>query len=197
MTQFATVNGFRNQTITLWDWDSPNAQLTQAQQILAGADQYGVAWSPDGKLLATLAGDRTSVFQIWDTSTWEEINKFELPYTNPRRALNWSADSSKLYDSGEADRQVVVFVLNVVDGTVQELWKFPVEQVDIFAISPDAKKFGIAGQGQVRILDALSGEVLKEFSSVPQAVDLAWNPNGETLAILDYKTALQLWGVSQ
>jgi WD40 repeat protein len=120
-----------------------------------------------------------------------------LPYGIPRRALNWSADSTLLYDAGEADGQAVIFALNVNDGTVQELIKLPVEQVAAFTISPDATKLAIAGDGIVRILEASSGDVRMEFPSVPEPVDLAWNPNGNSLAVLDYKTTLQLWDVKQ
>lgn len=196
--QFATVNGYRNPTVTLWDWDSANLQLTLAQQIQAGSDQYGVFWSPDGKVLATLADDDKSTFQIWDTSTWEEIRKFDLPYTNPRRTFGWSADSSTLYGAGEANGQMVLFALNVLDRSVQEVAKLPVAQVEVFAFSPDAKKLVVAdAQGVVQILDAVSGETLTGIKTVDQPVDLAWNPNGTTLAILGYKTMLQLWDVSE
>jgi WD40 repeat protein len=90
--QIATVNGYRNPTITIWNWDGSN-QLIQDRQIDGGSDQYGVSWSPDGNLLATLGDDEKSIIQLWDTSTWEQVNQYELPYENPRRALNWSADS--------------------------------------------------------------------------------------------------------
>jgi len=197
-SRFATVNGYQNPTVKLWDWDSANSQLTLAQEIQAGSDQYGVFWSPDGKLLATLADDDRSVFQLWDAKTWKELHKYELPYANPLRTLSWSTDSSTLYGAGEARGQLFVFSLNVNDGSVQELANLPVAGAAVFAFSPDAKKLAVAdAQGVVRILDRVSGERLTGFKSVDQPVDLAWNPNGATLAILDYKTTLQLWDVSE
>lgn len=196
-TQFATVNGFRNPMITLWDWDNANAELIRAGQIQAGTDQYGAAWSPDGKMLATLAGDSKSVFLIWDTSSWKEIRKFDLPYTNPRRALNWSTDSSTLYGAGDLNEQITIFfALNITDGTVKELGKFPIAQAEVFAISPNADRFAVADpRGVVLIVDAASGEQLTGIKSVDQPVDLAWNPNGMTLAILSYEGTLQLWEI--
>jgi WD40 repeat protein len=198
MTQFATVNGFRNPTITLWGWEAASDQLTPARQIQADADQYGVSWSPNGEMLATFAGDAKSVIQIWGTSMWEVIHTFELPYTKPRRALQWSMDSSTVYGAGEADEKVVFFVVNVKDGTVNELRKFSPVEADVFAISPTEDRFAVADpRGVVQIIDAMSGAVLTGIKSVNQPVDLAWNPNGMTLAILDYKTTLQLWDVSK
>ncbi len=192
----ATVSGFRNPMITIWDWDGASANLTVTQQIPAGSDQYSVSWSPDGKLLATLANDRKSIIQIWDTSTWTLLHKFDLPYANPRRALNWSADGTKIYDAGELNGQVVYFALNVEDGSVQELGKLPVEKVFVLTFSPDLKMIAAADEsGNVQILEIDSGDLLTEFQSVDAPVDLAWNPKKATLAILGYETGLQLWAV--
>lgn len=194
--RFATVVGLRNPTITLWDWDAASADLTEAQKISAGSDQYGVAWSRDGKRLASLANDRRTIIQVWDTSTGKMLNKFELPYANPRRALVWSADNKTIYEAGELVGQVIYFAVNVESGSVQELGKLPSEQVFAFTIAPDAKEIAVADEGgNVQLFEVSSGNLLSEFQSVNQPVDLAWNPNGMTLAILGYKTTLQLWSV--
>jgi WD40 repeat protein len=193
-SEFATVVGLRNPKITLWD--IANDQLTLAQEISAGSDQFGASWSLDGKLLATLANDRKSIFQTWDTSTWKLLNRFDLPYANPRHALNWSVDGKTIYDAGELNEEVVYFGLNVNDGSVQELGKLPVEEVFALTFSPDLKKIAAADEkGKVQILEMESGSVLAEFQSVDAPADLAWNPKNSTLAILGYETALQLWSV--
>jgi WD40 repeat protein len=198
MTQFATVNGFRNPTITVWDLDTAAAELTLAEELRAGTDQYGVSWSLDGKMLATLAGDSKSVIQIWDTAKWEEIHTFDLPYTKPRRAIQWSSDSSKMYGAGEADGQMIVFALNVIDGTVRETGKYRLTEGEVFAVSPREDRMAISdARGVVQIYDIASGRALTGIKSVDQPVDIAWNPQGETLAILDYRATLQLWDVSQ
>lgn len=194
---FATVTGFRNPKISLWDWDSAALQLTLANEIETGSDQYGVAWSPDGRLLASLANDRKSTIQVWDSVSRELLHQYSLPYVNPRRALNWSADSRMIYDAGELDGQAVYFALNVENGEVKELGKLPIEQVYTFTISPDSKRIVVADEGgKVRIFDVETGALMIEFQSVETPVDLAWNPKHMTLAILGYKTVLQIWNVS-
>lgn len=198
MTQFATVNGLKNPTITIWDWDSTGGQLTQKHQIQAGSDQYGVSWSPNGKWLATLGNDRQAIIQIWDTGTWQETHKYELEYTNPRRALPWSTDSTKVFGAGETADQVVIFAVNVTDGIVDNMIKFPLGQAEVFAVSPDETKVAMAdAAGKVWMIDASAPKLLMEFQSVEQPVDMAWDPKGGKLAILDYKTKLQLWDVAQ
>jgi WD40 repeat protein len=192
--QFATVVGLRNPRITIWDWNAASSQIAQSKQILAGADQYGVSRSPDGRYLASLADDRRSIIQIWDTATWALLNKFELPYANPRRALIWSSDSQTLHDAGELGGEAVCFALNVENGDVRELRRFPAEQVYAFTISPDSKKVAAADEGGiVRIYEVASGLLLHVFQSVDTPVDLAWDPTGRILAVLGYKTGLQLW----
>lgn len=194
--KIATVYGYRNPMFTIWDWDHASAKLTLVQQIPAGSDLYSVSWSPDGRLLAILANDRKSVIQIWDTNTWKLLNRFDLPYANPRRALDWSADGKTIYDAGELNGEVVYYSLNVEDGSVQELGKLPIEEVYTFTASPDLKKIVIADEsGRVQILEMGSSKLLAEFQSVAAPADFAWNPKNETLAILGYETALQLWSV--
>ena len=197
--QVATVNGFHNPTITVWNLNRGEHEMSRARQLQADADQYGVGWSPDGTLLASLAGDQESVIQIWNATTGDLINTFDLPYTNPRRALQWSPDSLTVYSAGQINEQIIVFfALRIADGTVRELGKFRVSEAEVFAIAPDEKRFALSDAGGVaQSVDLESGEILSGFQSVDQTVDLAWNPDGTALAILDYKTALPLWEIPQ
>ena len=196
--QLATVFGYRNPEITIWYLDRSTGNLSQVRQLDGGDDQYGVSWSPDGKLLATLGDDDKTTIQIWDAATWEEIHRYELPYAYPRRALNWSADSTMLYEAGEKDGQVVVFALDVNDGSVQEIGKFSADELYVFAIAPDAKTLAVADEhGIVQFVEIDSKEKLTAIKTVDQPVDLVWSPDGKRLAILGYKTALQLWDTSQ
>jgi WD40 repeat protein len=195
--QLATVNGYQNTEITIWDLDRATGRLTRVRQLDGGSDQYGVSWSPDGKLLATLGDDDKTTIQIWDANTWEQIHRYELPYTFPRRALNWDLDSSTLYEAGELDGQVVVFGLNISDGNVLELGKFPADQVYVFAISPDSNTIAIADErGILQFVDKTSGIAITGIKTVDQPVDAVWSPDGRRLAVLGYKTMLQLWNTA-
>jgi WD40 repeat protein len=98
------------------------------------------------------------------------------------------------YDAGESDGQVVAFALSVSDGTVQELGRFPIDDVYAFVISPDANTIAIADErGTIQFIDTSSEEAVTSIKTVDQPVDLAWNPLDGTLAVLGYETALQLW----
>lgn len=193
----ATVGGLRNRTIAIWDWESGAAALNQAQNVTADSDQFAVSWSPDGTRLATLTDDRTSTIQIWETNTWTLVHEFSLPYANPRRALNWSADGTKINDAGESKGQVVYFSMNVENGAVQELGALPLTSASVVAFSPDSQSIAVADEaGSVQILAVASGATLAAFQSVKSPVDLAWNPKNSTLAVLGYDTSLQLWALA-
>jgi WD40 repeat protein len=193
----ATVGGLRNRTIEIWDWESGTVDLGKAQRVTADSDQFAVSWSPDGTRLATLANDRNSTIQIWDTSAWTLVHQFDLPYANPRRALNWSADGQSIHDAGELNGQAVYFSMDVEDGSVQELGSLPIESVFAFTFSPDLHKIAVADEGgKVQIRAVGSGEALAEFQSVDSPADLAWNPKNSTLAILGGDASLQLWSLA-
>lgn len=193
--KYATVGGLGNSKLTIWDWNA-ESQLTLAREIETGVDQFAASWSPDQRLLATLAGDRESTIQVWEASTWVLLGEYEVPYTNSRRTLNWNADSTLIYDAGEIDGVVGYFSIDAHDGTVTELGRLPIAQV-VGAISADGSMIAVAdASGKVRISDVASGALLAEFQSVADPVDLAWNSIDGTLAILSYNTALQLWSIS-
>jgi len=195
-TTIATVGGLRNRIIGIWNWDSKTGALTEAQRVSANSDQFAVSWSPDGTQLATLASDRASKIQVWDTSTWKLAHEFDLPYANPRRALNWSSDGTTINDAGELDGRLVYFSVDASDGSVQQLGALPIDAAYVLAYSPDLQKIAVADErGNVQIHDTKSGGLLVEFQSVTTPADLAWNPENGTLAVLGYDTKLQLWSL--
>ena len=48
-------------------------------------------------------------------------------------------------------------------------------------------------RGNVQIRELASGNLLSEFQAVDSPADMAWNPQGSTLAILGGATTLQVW----
>ncbi len=196
--RLASVEGLRHPTIRIWNWDAAQQQIEPESQFDGGADEYGVSWSPDGRTLATLANDRKSTFQLWNAMTWEKDRVLDLPYQNPRRALDWSADSTQLFDGGEANGEVVIFAVNLQDGNVTEFIKLPISAIEVFAVSPDASKIAVADKdGMIRIMDMISGKELDAFRGTREPVDLDWNPSGNQLAALSYHATLQIWDVSR
>jgi len=193
--RYATVAGLHNSKISVWSWNA-ETYLSWTHELNSGEDQFAVAWSPDERVLASLAGDRESTIQIWDTTTWVLIGDYAIPYANSRRALNWSADSTLVYDAGEIDGEAGYFSIDIRTGEVRELGRLPVEQVVAFAVSADESRIAVAdADGRVRVLDMDSGAVLTEFQAVADPVDLAWDPLDDNLAVLSNNATLQVWSL--
>lgn len=137
---------------------------------------YTLDWSPDGKWLAAGSGGEITVLRADLSETLAVLRP-----TGGALGMTWSPDQTQ-------------FAMDVASGEVEELLRLPKARADLFAVSPDGKEFAVGdAKGKVQILDATSGDLLHEFQSVTQPVDVVWNRDGETLAILGYKTELEIW----
>ena len=196
--QFATVAGLRDHVIHLWDWDAAAGAVSLAQDLDGGADQFGLSFSPDGQRLIALAADRRSTLQLWDTATWTQGERFQLPYLIPRRALDWSPDSARVYDAGEKGGQMVIFSLDVRDGTVTEYPQITAdEHLQALAVSPDEQLIALADDaGAVRLLDLATGAARWVLAGPAEIDDLAWSPDGGRLAVLTYRRTVQVWDLA-
>ncbi len=142
----------------------------------------GVAFSPSGKLLASVGLDRT--IRIWDAAAAQLIRTLNST-SNLSRSVTFSPDG-RLLLSGGADRTVTLWdwsegkPLATLNGH-----RFPVQCV---AFSPDGQRFAsgcIDGEnGEVIVWDVASRSPLRRFNNVPgQVSSLAFSPDGNLLAV--------------
>src|SRR5262249_62136702 len=111
-------------------------------------------FSPDGRTLA--AGVQTGAIRFWDTATWEE--RASLPVHNRGvQALAFSPDGRFLASGG-------------VDSIV--------------AVGPDGRTLGSGEERTVTLVDAATNQVKYVFRNVGTVVDLAFSPDGRTLAAI-------------
>src|SRR5262249_54477246 len=102
---------------------------------------WSVAFSPDGKLLATAGGQNTA--KIWDTKTWTEKTKFAVPMGV--RALAVSPDGKTVATASEVANDPVVRLWDVESG--REIASLQGQRGLIFCIrfSPDGKTIFASG----------------------------------------------------
>ena len=158
-----------------------------------------VAFSPAGKLLAVgESGDtRQPGATIWD---WEGRRRLITldGHSAGINALAFAPDGSRLV-SGDAAG--VVKLWDVASGQERASLRANDARsgVAAIAISPDGTLFVTAGflDRSVRFWNAANGEPRGEFPRTgPGVIDLAFSPDGTTLAMARYDGTIPLWEVA-
>src|SRR6266568_3359771 len=150
---------------------------------------YRIAWSPDGRLLASPSEDKT--IRIWDLECQESVAVL-AGHTEQVISMTWSPDGRRLA-SCAYDNTVRIWdtgtrqVLAVLEG--HSKWVFSV------AWSLDGKTLASGSQDDtIRIWDPDTGKVkrvLGEHTGMVKSV--AWSPDGQTLASGSIDGTVRCW----
>ncbi len=151
-----------------------------------------VAWSPDGKRVAS-ASDDNSV-QVWNAGDGSHA----FTYTGHSATVDcvaWSPDGSRIASSGD-DKTVQVW--NAGDGSHAFTFTGHSDVVNAVAWSPDGNRIA-SGSGDMTVLiwDASDGNnvvIYQGHSDVVNAV--AWSPDGKLIASGSKDRTVQVWGAS-
>jgi WD40 repeat protein len=165
-------------------------------------EQYGVdsiAWSPDGKTVATGTGG--AAVKLWNSATGEL--RGELPANGGESA--WSADG-KLFAVGSREGEIQIF--DTATATEQSHWSTP-GAIRRLAFSPDGHTLaaGVVAQNggefsdySVRLFEVTTGKPMREFPTQGYLRDMHWTPDGSGIAASIWRdpnraanSKLQVW----
>ncbi|HBI46096.1 MAG TPA: hypothetical protein DDY78_25060 [Planctomycetales bacterium] len=179
-----------NQKVYLWDAATLTPKAVQpghTQQIVAAA------FSPNGRIVATSALDRT--VRLWEPRTGRLIRTIETP-TNACRSLVFTPDGKTLITANGYSVEGEVRFWEVETG--KEIRKFkahPSGRV-LLAMAPDGKRLFTGGSDdRFRCWDLDAFKQLGEFGDEkPSGVlRMALSPDGSTLATAQMDGVLRIW----
>jgi Flp pilus assembly protein TadD len=156
-------------------WDAASGQEVRALRGHTGF-VYGVAFSPDGRRLAS-AGSYDQTVRVWDTASGQQVRVLK-GHTSVVNSVAYSPDGRRLA-SASSDRTVRVW--DAASGQQVRVLKGHTDAVYGVAFSPDGRHLvSPSGDGTVRVWDATTGQ---ELYALPGLVhSIAFSSDGHCLA---------------
>jgi WD40 repeat protein len=147
-----------------------------------------IAWSPDGRKLASVSNDRT--VRIWDAGTGEALQSFKAD----RRVLSvaWSPDSKQLA-AGGADARIRLWNTE----SWQEIAPLVGHSNWVNSLAwlpgPTPRLASVSADGTIRLWNLLSGECRILGKHQNNVFSVACSPNGQTIASASADNTVRLW----
>jgi WD40 repeat protein len=163
---------------------------------------YSVAFSPDGRLLASGSSDQT--IKLWDVASGREVRTLS-GHTYGVNSVAFSPDG-RLLASGSSDQTIKLW--DVASGREVRTLTGHISPVESVAFSPDGRLLasGSCGryesgrgcvQGEIKLWDVATGSLVRTLSGHTNGVNsVAFSPDGRLLASGSSDQTIKLWDVA-
>lgn len=170
-----------------------NSNTTAGKLTGHSSEVRGLAFSPDGKLLATAGGNpgQYGEIKLWDASTGKELRGWRGHRDNIF-AIAFSPDGA-LLATCSYDRLIKLW--DAATGQESKTLKDHTDAVFDIAFSPDGKRLASASADRtVKLWDVVTGARLFTLSDALDALNaVAFHPSGKWLAGAGADRIIRIW----
>ena len=178
---------------SIWIWDVDTSELIWMFQAHQGPVD-SLAWTPDNRYLISV-GSLHDTLQVW--SVFEQRPAARIEFSSRFHNMALAPDGDQLA-TVDGDNRIRLWRV----GSTAEVVKIGVQEGRIHsaAFSPDGKLLAAgspgAGEGDIRLFDAATGELREQLHTVEERVhDLAFTVDGDRLVSAGLRSGLTLWEV--
>jgi len=173
------------------------ADLGESEAILKHPRRvFCVAFSPDGRHLATACEDRK--VRLWDVADGREVRQCGTESDRHAGAVNWLAFTAAGDRLATASSDATVRLWCVADGRLLHVLQGPSRQIWKVAFSPDGQRVAaVSADGTAQLWDATTGRAaLMLRGHDDQAWAVAFTPTTDALVTGGWDRTLRVWGLS-
>jgi WD40 repeat protein len=179
-------NGAREHRGTAFVWDVETGKEVARLQCGADRNAHGLRFTPSGARYLVMR--RGSQFALFDASTWCEFRRFEL---QAFRDLEISPDGLRLLATAPYAPLRCIEI-----GDMRELFSIAAQQGPAVFDSGGTRVAAGFASGEVRLLDAATGDEIESFIGHEEAVNsVVFSANGDFILSGSDDGAARLWQI--
>ena len=176
-----------DQSVTIWNASAGNTEQRHQQD----GQLYALAWSPDGRYLASAGSSAT--IEVWDMLTNQVVATY-TGHTQSIFGLAWSPDGRRI---ASASQDHTAQVWNPLTGAPLVSFTGHVDTAWVVEWSPDGRSVASGSvDGTVQIWDPNSAARIQTYTASSAVRALAWSPNGRSIASGGDNAIVQVWQVA-